>query len=262
MNDLIELDENHNKFLDKPNTLCRYEDIRTYQYNKVQINSANKYINASWIHIPYPNFFIATQGPLSHTTEDFWTMCDEYNVNIIVMLCKLKEQNFEKCHNYWNDKYMKNYQINIIEEGYFNKDKDIIIRRFQLINKIKKKISQYVTQIHLTSWEDHTALSVNYFDKIIKIIDLLKDNKNNAPIVVHCSAGVGRTGTFISLYNLYHEIMQQIFVTKNEVIAFSIFNLVRKMKEMRIFSIENENQFLLIYDFANYILCDYNRKNK
>ena len=103
MNDLIELDENHNKFLDKPNTLCRYEDIRTYQYNKVQINSANKYINASWIHIPYPNFFIATQGPLSHTTEDFWTMCDEYDIEAIVMLCKLKEKNVEKCAKYWDN---------------------------------------------------------------------------------------------------------------------------------------------------------------
>ena len=253
MNDLIELDENHNKFLDKPNTLCRYEDIRTYQYNKVQINSANKYINASWIHIPYPNFLFGAFVILIS-----FCLFKDFELIGGKELCKLKEQNFEKCHNYWNDKYMKNYQINIIEEGYFNKDKDIIIRRFQLINKIKKKISQYVTQIHLTSWEDHTALSVNYFDKIIKIIDLLKDNKNNAPIVVHCSAGVGRTGTFISLYNLYHEIMQQIFVTKNEVIAFSIFNLVRKIKELRMHMVENEDQYVFLYYFVDFLLNNYN----
>ena len=258
---IIDNDQNHKLRLEQSNKYCRYSSIITYKDNRVVLHSTNRYINASWIHIPLFKYFIATQGPLPHTIIDFWTMCDEYNVSLIVMLCNLKENNVDKCADYWHVQNLGHLRIKLLEEK--EDQKGIFIRRISLFNKLKNKEKIFI-QIHLTYWEDHKALDGGYFNKIIRIIQIIDGakKKSNNPCVVHCSAGVGRTGTFISLYNLYHEIMQQIFVTKNEVIAFSIFNLVRKMKEMRIFSIENENQFLLIYDFANYILCDYNRKNK
>ena len=78
LNKLIENEAIHQKNLDKPNSLLRYSDIRPYSYNNVGINSGNKYINASWIHIPYPGMFIATQGPIPKTVEDFWIMCYQY----------------------------------------------------------------------------------------------------------------------------------------------------------------------------------------
>ena len=258
---VIDNDQNHKLRLEQSNKYCRYSSIITYKDNRVVLHSTNRYINASWIHIPLFKYFIATQGPLPHTIIDFWTMCDEYNVSLIVMLCNLKENNVDKCADYWHVQNLGHLRIKLLEEK--EDQKGIFIRRISLFNKLKNKEKIFI-QIHLTYWEDHKALDGGYFNKIIRIIQIIDGakKKSNNPCVVHCSAGVGRTGTFISLYNLYHEIMQQIFVTKNEVIAFSIFNLVRKMKEMRIFSIENENQFLLIYDFANYILYNYNRKNK
>ena len=258
---VIDNDQNHKLRLEQSNKYCRYSSIITYKDNRVVLHSTNRYINASWIHIPLFKYFIATQGPLPHTIIDFWTMCDEYNVSLIVMLCNLKENNVDKCADYWHVQNLGHLRIKLLEEK--EDQKGIYIRRISLFNKLKNKEKIFI-QIHLTYWEDHKALDGGYFNKIIRIIQIIDGakKKSNNPCVVHCSAGVGRTGTFISLYNLYHEIMQQIFVTKNEVIAFSIFNLVRKMKEMRIFSIENENQFLLIYDFANYILYNYNRKNK
>ena len=100
LSELIEEDETHNKYLCQFNNYLRYRDIRPYFYNNVKINSAHKFINASWIDIPLPSMFIATQGPLPNTIEDFWTMCDEYDVETIVMLCKLKEKNVEKCAKY------------------------------------------------------------------------------------------------------------------------------------------------------------------
>ena len=136
------------------------------------------------------------------------------------------------------------------------------MRKFSVINKSINK-ENIVTQIHLTCWEDYTALEKTYFNQIIKIINIIDCSKksNYKPCVVHCSAGVGRTGTLICLYNLYHEIMQQIYGNDNtNIITFCIMNLVRKMKEMRIYSIQNENQFLLLYDFANYLLVNNNIK--
>ena len=258
---VIDNDQNHKLRLEQSNKYCRYSSIITYKDNRVVLHSTNRYINASWIHIPLFKYFIATQGPLPHTIIDFWTMCDEYNVSLIVMLCNLKENNVDKCADYWHVQNLGHLRIKLLEEK--EDQKGIFIRRISLFNKLKNKEKIFI-QIHLTYWEDHKALDGGYFNKIIRIIQIIDGakKKNNNACVVHCSAGVGRTGTFISLYNLYHEIIQQIFVTKNEVIAFSIFNLVRKMKEMRIFSIENENQFLLIYDFANYILYNYNKINK
>ena len=258
---VIDNDQNHKLRLEQSNKYCRYSSIITYKDNRVVLHSTNRYINASWIHIPLFKYFIATQGPLPHTIIDFWTMCDEYNVSLIVMLCNLKENNVDKCADYWHVQNLGHLKIKLLEEK--EDQKGIYIRRISLFNKLKNKEKIFI-QIHLTYWEDHKALDGGYFNKIIRIIQIIDGAKKKSynPCVVHCSAGVGRTGTFISLYNLYHEIIQQIFVTKNEVIVFCIFNLVRKMKEMRIFSIENENQFLLIYDFANHLLYNYNKINK
>ena len=246
----------HYKRLDNKNNLCRYQDIRTYKDNRVKISSPNGYINASWVHMPYTNYFIATQGPLKHTSEDFWEMCFTYDVNIIIMLCKLKENNMEKCYNYWDANLLR-YQL-IKTSNEIEIEEGLIIRRFQIVNKANYK-SKNIVQIHLQSWNDHTAPISNY-KKIIKIIEFIIQNKKNSPIVVHCSAGVGRTGTFISLFNLYYEIMQQINNKNIKEIQFSIMNLVRKLKEMRMHLVENEDQYIFLYHFCILLLNQINLK--
>ena len=82
---------------------------------------------------------------------------------------------------------------------------------------------------------------------------LVDSYRENNPIVVHCSAGVGRTGTFISMYFLEKEIKDQINNNVKEI-QFSIFNLVRKLKEMRLYMVQSEAQYKFIYDFVNYLL--------
>ena len=257
LNQLIENDDLHQYNLNAPNNLLRYSDIRPYSYNNVGINYGNEYINASWIHIPLPKTFIATQGPIPKTVEDFWAMCYQYDVEIIIMLCKVKEKNVEKCAKYWDAKNMYHFEVNMVKEEHF--DKGLDLRVFQLFDIYQKNKIKKIIQIHLTSWEDHTALDVDYFDMIIKIIEFIdNNNKNNNPVVVHCSAGVGRTGTFISLYNLYHEIRMKINRQK-DFIEFSVFNLVRKIKELRMYMVENVNQYILLYQFIDYLLYTYNK---
>ena len=250
---IIDHDPDHKSSLDPMNGFCRYKDIITYKKNRVILRSTQRYINASWIDLPYPKKFIATQGPMPHTIEDFWTMCYEKNVGLIIMLCQLKEKNVEKCADYWNPKKLNNFEIRKLAK---KEENGLIIRNFQIINK-REKSALNIDHYQLPCWEDHTALSKDYFKKIIAMINAIDQYRKIS--VVHCSAGVGRTGTFICMYLLYHEIMMQIFKEKDsDEIVFSMFNLVRKMKEMRIFSVENENQFALLYDFANYLLLNYN----
>ena len=202
---------------------------------------------------------IATQGPIKETIEDFWTMIDEINSNVIVMLCNEKEDGNEKCSNYWNGKKkLKKYKISIKEENIVKQNK-CIIREIKLINNLTKK-EKTITQINFTGWPDHDVpyeKDEKIFDIFNTIINKVDEYKKNNPIVVHCSAGVGRTGTFISMYCLNKEINKQIIDNVKEI-QFSIFNFVRKLKEMRKNSVQTVLQYYFIYLYVNYLLLKNN----
>ena len=112
-------------------------------------------------------------------------------------------------------------------------------------------------QIHFTGWPDHgipetkNGKVFKVFCDIINKVDELNDKKD--PIVVHCSAGVGRTGTFVSMYLLEKEIDEQIKAEKEEI-RFNIFNLVRKIKEMRLYMVQAPIQYQFVYLFVKYLL--------
>ena len=234
--------------------LDRYSDIKPYSYNKVLINNGKGYINASPINIgEKENYFISTQGPKPETIEDFWTMVYENNSNVIVMLCNVMEGGRIKCENYWEKPQMKKFSVEIQNE---EKSKMHTIRTLKL--KIKEKNEErIINQIHFTAWPDHGIPDISDgkvfqdFCEINQKVDEL-NNKNN-PMIVHCSAGVGRTGTFVSMYLLEKEINEQINA-KKEYIRFNIFNLVRKIKEMRMYMVQSEVQYEFIYAYVKYLL--------
>jgi len=236
--------------------LDRYSDIKPYIHNKILISTKNKYINASPINIIKNKYFIATQGPLKRTIEDFWTMIDEYNCKVIVMICNLIEDGKEKCAFYYDEKLkMNKYKICI--EKITQKD-SYIIREIKLTN-LKDKTEKIINQIHITNWPDNFIPTQNgeVFNVFKDIILETERDKGDGPIVSHCSAGIGRTGTFIAMYYLYKEIIDQIDKGK-EIIQFSVFNLVRKLKEMRIAMVQNIKQYKYIYYFVYFILKKYN----
>ena len=233
--------------------LDRYSDIKPYKHNTVKINTPSKYINASPINIGNKaNLFISTQGPKSETIEDFWTMVWECNSNVIVMLCKEFEGGRRKCETYWEAK-MKKFEI-IIEK----KDSHYMydIRTIKLMN-LSKKEERKVYQIHFNGWPDHGIPDTGdgkvfeVFSEINKLVD--QYNTEQKPIIVHCSAGVGRTGTFVSMYLLEKEIMKQIN-DKCETIRINVFNLVRKIKEMRMYMVQTPIQYYFVYLFVKHLL--------
>ena len=217
------------------------------------MSNKSQYINASPINIQgKQNYFISTQGPKPETIEDFWTMVYDYNSNIVVMLCKLLEGGRKKCENYWEAK-MKSFEIVIEKEETF----DMYVVRTLKLKNLEKKDERIVYQFHFTGWPDHGVPDISngkvfeIFCEINKKVDEL--NKGKDPIIVHCSAGVGRTGTFVSMYLLEKEIMKQIN-DKCDFIRFNIFNLVRKIKEMRMYMVQAPPQYEFIYSFVKYLL--------
>ena len=183
-------------------------------------------------------------------------MIEQYNVQIIVMLCNLKEGISEKCANYWG-KEMKKYKVETLEENKFNEY--LVIRKFKLINTKNENNFKEITQLHFIGWPDlGVPNSKDTYQTFIEMFNMIKKIKKDLPMVVHCSAGVGRTGTFIAMYSLYNEIMQQINDSSIKEIEFSIFNLVRKMKEMRMYLVQNENQYFFIYKFIKNLLISVN----
>ena len=240
---IIDNEDNHISKLSKGNSKNRYSDIRVYEYNKVSLKT-NEYINASFINIPYEKYFISTQGPIDSSINDFWEMIFEYDCKIIIMLCNEIEVERKRCSNYWNSKNT-NFKIEYKEE----RKNDLIIRN---ITFSKNKISKNVIQIQYNGWPDHGIPNIEEaYNSFLNIIHFINENNNNCPVVVHCSAGVGRTGTFLSIYNLVYEIEKK---KNNQVIKFSIFNVVRKLKEMRMYLVQNWLQYSFVYEFIEMYL--------
>nr|XP_022306852.1 receptor-type tyrosine-protein phosphatase N2-like [Crassostrea virginica] len=181
----------------------RYSDTVPYDHSRVILStssnaSSSDYINASTItdHDPRNPAYIATQGPLPHTVADFWQMVWEQGSVVIVMLTRLTENGEALCYRYWpeegSDLYHI-YEVHLVSEHIWCDD--YLVRSFYLKN-LQTNETRTVTQFHYLTWPD---LGV---PKSIKaLLDFRrKVNKSyrgrSCPIVVHCSDGCGRTGTY------------------------------------------------------------------
>jgi protein tyrosine phosphatase len=157
------------------------------------------------------------------------------------------------------EKKMKKYIIKVEKEK--EKNEIYVIRNLTLINNQTKE-EKKIIQIHFKGWPDHGIPDkddegiLQAFIEMNKIVD---ENKKDGPIIVHCSAGVGRTGTFISMYFLEKEIRNQLNDPKVKNIKVNIFNFVRKLKEMRLYLVQSDLQYYYIYIFVNYLLNNLNK---
>ncbi|EGC28761.1 hypothetical protein DICPUDRAFT_43829 [Dictyostelium purpureum] len=204
-------DKKHNTVKNRYTNILPVNSTRVV-LKKVPEKEGSDYINANFIDGNYEKQFICTQGPLPNTFVDFWRMIWEYRCSIIVMLSKEAENCRIKCDRYWPEKGNEIYSHQTIEHhvGKFNvelvdslydSEREITIRNLKLTNTLDGEV-RYVSQFQYEGWPDHNI--PDQTQPFRDLLHLINERQNrikpasdkNCPIVVHCSAGVGRTGTF------------------------------------------------------------------
>ncbi|XP_038145064.1 receptor-type tyrosine-protein phosphatase O isoform X2 [Cyprinodon tularosa] len=223
----------------------RYTNILPYDFSRVKLISMHNdegadYINANYIPgYRHSKEYIATQGPLPETRNDFWKMVLQQKCPIIVMLTQCNERRRVKCDHYWpfTDEPVMYGDISVemlSEEG----SPEWIIRKFRL-----GYADETLDVLHLnyTSWPDHGVPTVNAIESILQFVHIVRQqaNRTKDPIVVHCSAGVGRTGTFIAMDRLMQHIREHEFV--------DILGMVSEMRSHRLSMVQTEEQYVFIH---------------
>ncbi|XP_061165545.1 receptor-type tyrosine-protein phosphatase T-like [Saccostrea echinata] len=226
----------------------RFKTTFPYDHTRVilRTETGTDYINANYIEgAERDHEYIASQGPKQNTVGDFWTMIWQENVSAIVMLTNLKERNKIKCTQYWPDgnKHI-NYgivSVKMIEEKEYA---FYVVRKMTVIQKETKK-SRVVTQHHYTSWPDHGTPDPLCLVVFLDHVTRTRTNQNDSPTVVHCSAGIGRTGTYIAI-----DALNKIGRKTGKV---NVAEYVKKMRENRMNMVQTYEQYITIFLALNEI---------
>ncbi|XP_006197887.1 receptor-type tyrosine-protein phosphatase beta isoform X1 [Vicugna pacos] len=233
----------------------RYSNILPYDASRVKLSNVDDdpcsdYINASYI--PGNNFrreYIATQGPLPGTKDDFWEMAWEQNVHNIVMVTQCVEKGRVKCDHYWpadqDSLYYGDLILQMLSESVLP---EWTIREFRICSEEQLDVHRLIRHFHYTVWPDHgvpeTTQSLIQFVRTVR--DYINRTPGAGPTVVHCSAGVGRTGTFIAL----DRILQQLD-SKDSV---DIYGAVHDLRLHRIHMVQTECQYVYLHQCVRDVL--------
>ncbi|XP_076861602.1 receptor-type tyrosine-protein phosphatase R isoform X2 [Brachyhypopomus gauderio] len=240
------------KDLDIPShgTKNRYKTILPNPHSRVVLKSRNTndplscYINANYIrgYLREEKAYIATQGPMINTVNDFWQMAWQENCPVIVMVTKLKEKN-EKCVLYWPEKRGIYGKVEVLVSG-VRECEHYTVRSLTLKQSgVNRKVQHY----WYTSWPDHkTPDSAGPLLQLMSDVEAAREALDpSGPVVVHCSAGIGRTGCFIATTIGCHQLRLEGVV--------DVLSIVCQLRADRGGMIQTEEQ----YEFVHHALSLY-----
>ncbi|XP_075688769.1 receptor-type tyrosine-protein phosphatase F isoform X12 [Rhinoderma darwinii] len=227
----------------------RLVNIMPYEMSRVCLQpirgvEGSDYINASFIDgYRQQKGYIATQGPLAETTEDFWRMLWEHNSTIVVMLTKLREMGREKCHQYWPAERSARYQYFVVDPMAEYNMPQYILREFK-VTDARDGQSRTIRQFQFTDWPEQGVPKTGegFIDFIGQVHKTKEQFGQDGPITVHCSAGVGRTGVFITLSIVLERMRYEGVV--------DMFQTVKTLRTQRPAMVQTEDQYQLCYRAA------------
>ncbi|XP_056019779.1 receptor-type tyrosine-protein phosphatase F-like isoform X15 [Ostrea edulis] len=232
-----------NKFKNRLVNILPFESSRV-ALQPIRGVDGSDYINASFIDgYKYRQAYVATQGCLAETSEDFWRMLWEHNSTIIVMLTKLREMGREKCHQYWPSERSARYQYFVVDPMAEYNMPQYILREFK-VTDARDGQSRTIRQFQFTDWpEQGVPKSGDGFIDFIGQVHKTKEQfGQEGPITVHCSAGVGRTGVFITLSIVLERMRYEGVV--------DMFQTVKMLRTQRPAMVQTEDQYQFCYRAA------------
>ncbi|XP_044189135.1 tyrosine-protein phosphatase non-receptor type 13 isoform X4 [Thunnus albacares] len=227
----------------------RYKNIVPFDTTRVVLGKDGGYINANFIKMPVKdeNFmYIACQGPLPTTLGDFWQMVWEQKSNVIAMMTQEVEGGKVKCQRYWPDTPKTaemvddRLQITLIKDQYLD---NFVIRLIE-VKDIQTNEIQRVTHLNYTGWPDHGTPTQP--EQLLTFISYMRHVHRSGPIITHCSAGIGRSGTLICIDVVLGLISKDA--------DFDISDVVRNMRLQRQGMVQTEDQYIFCYQVILYVL--------
>jgi len=201
--------------------------------------------------------YIATQAPTEASVHDFWRMIWEQNANLIIMLTKETERDATKANRYWPEskeaeKY-GNLHIKLKSTTY---EADTVIRIF-ILHPVETNIeSREVTHLQYRGWPDHgVPHEYSSFIKLFEVYRKIRGQSSGRPVVTHCSAGIGRTGTFCAIDQILDNLNRQRLIEERITNpTISVFAVIQSLREQRPGMVQTKQQYAFCSLFLDHCI--------
>ncbi|KAG1651849.1 Tyrosine-protein phosphatase 69D [Nymphon striatum] len=234
---------------DSPENSCknRYPDIKAFDQTRVKLATVDGIVGSDYINANYVQGyrgrkrFICAQGPLDKTVDDFWRMIWQHKVYIIIMLTGFEEHGKMKCSRYWNEEGENQYGNVCVSVSQYVKFSEYAVRKLAVQSKMGGIIEgkREILHFHFLMWKDFLAPDQPSW--LLRFIKRVNENHcpDRGPILVHCSAGVGRTGTFVAIDSLLQMMEEEG--------KLDVFSCVANLRKDRNFLVQSIKQYVFVY---------------